>query len=94
MLTIIIVPLYVIFCSKESMNKMERIQDRALQFLHNDYDSDYNTLLKKSDKCSMEIPGLRTIALEIFKYLNYLNPSFIKNLFNKINNINRKKLTL
>ena len=94
MLTIIIVPLYVIFCSKESMNKMERIQDRALQFLHNDYDSDYNTLLKKSDKCSMEIPRLRTIALEIFKYLNYLNPSFIKNLFNKINNINRKKLTL
>ena len=94
MLTIIIVPLYVIFCSKESMNKMERIQDRALQFLHNDYDSDYNTLLKKSDKCSMEIPRLRTIALEIFKYLNDLNPSFIKNLFNKINNINRKKLTL
>ena len=27
----------------------------ALRFLHNDYDSDCNTLLKKSDKCSMEV---------------------------------------
>ena len=42
------------FSSKTTMNKIERIQYRALQFLHNDYDCDYNTLLKKSDKCSME----------------------------------------
>ena len=27
------------FCSKNSMNKIERIQHRTLQFLHNDYDS-------------------------------------------------------
>ena len=57
------------------MSKIERIQYRALQFLHNDYDSDYNTLLKKSDKCSVEIRKLRTMAL-----------------FNKRNNINRRKL--
>ena len=55
------------FCSKKSMNKIERIQSRALQFLHNDYDSDYNTLLKKSHKCSTEVRRLRTIALEILK---------------------------
>ena len=42
------------FCSKTTMNKIKRIQYRVLQSLHNDYDCDYNTLLKKSDKCSME----------------------------------------
>ena len=73
------------------MSKIERIQDRAPQFLHNDYDSDYNTLLKKSDKCSMEVRRLRTMTLEIFKSLNDFNPSFMKNLFNKRNNINRRK---
>ena len=43
------------FCYKKSMNKIEKTQYRALRFLHNDSDSDCNTLLKKSDKCSMEV---------------------------------------
>ena len=60
------------FCSKKSMNKIERIQYRVLQFLHNDYDSDYNTFLKKSDKCSVEVRRLRTMALEIFEVLTIL----------------------
>ena len=84
-------PLVWHFCSKKSMNKIERIQYRALQFLHNDYDSDYNTLLKKSDKCSIEVRRLRTMALEVFKSLNDLNPSFMKTLFDKRNNTNRRK---
>ena len=61
-----------------------------MQFLRNDYDSDYNTLLQKSDKCSMEVRRLKTMALEIFKSLNYLNPSFVKNLFSKRNKNRRK----
>ena len=71
------------------MNKIERIQYRAIQFLYNDYDSDYNTLLKKSDKCSIEVRRLRTMASEIFKSLNDLNPSFMKIYLTKeaINNI-------
>ena len=54
------------------MNKIERIQYRALQvsFLHNDYNPDCNTLLTKSGKCSMEVRRLRTMALEIFKSPN------------------------
>ena len=43
----------------------------------------HNTLLKKSDKCSMEVRRLRTMALEFFKNLNDLNLSFIKELFTK-----------
>ena len=38
---------------------IERIQYRMMQFLDNDYISDYNTLLEKSDKCSMEVQRLR-----------------------------------
>ena len=67
-------PLVWHFCSKKLMNKTERIQYRARQLLHNDYDSYYNTLLKKSDKCSMGVGRLRTIASEVFKSLNDLNP--------------------
>ena len=84
-------PLLWHFCSKKLMNEIERIQYKALQFLHNDHDYDYDTLLKKSDKCSMEVRRLRTMALEIFKSLNDLNPSFIKELLNKRNIVNRRK---
>ena len=42
----------------------------------------------------MEERKLRTMALEIFKSLNDFNPSFIKELFNKRNNANRRKNAL
>ena len=42
----------------------------------------HNTLLNKSDKCSMEVRRLRTMALEFFKNLNDLNPS-LKNYLTK-----------
>ena len=85
-------PLVWHFCSKKSMNKKERIQYRALQFLCNAHDSDYKTLLKKSDKCSMEVRSLgNRMALEIFKSFNDLKPSFMKNYLAKESNINRRK---
>ena len=54
----------------------------------------YNTLLKKSDKSLMKGQRLRMMVLEILKNLNDLKPSFVKNLFNKRNNINRRKNNL
>ena len=84
-------PLVWHFCSKSSRNKIENIQKRALRFLLNDYDSDYNTLLQKSNKCTMEIRRIRTLALETFKTINDLNPSFMKNLFNKRKFSNRRE---
>ena len=39
----------------------------------------------------MEVRRLRTMAPKIFESPNDLNPSFMKNLFDKRNNINRRK---
>ena len=87
-------PLVWHFCSKKSLNKIETIQKRALRFLHRDYESDYETLLKKSVKCTMEVRRLRNLALEIFKTLNGQNPSFMKNLFSKSTNSRRRAFDL
>ena len=84
-------PLVWHFSSKKSINKIENIQRRAIKFLLNDYSSDYETLLKKADKCTMEVKRLRTLALEIFKAFNDKSPSFIKDYFEKNeNSISRK----
>ena len=42
------------------------MQKKALKFLLNDYSSDYETLLKKTKKYTMEVKPLRSLALEIF----------------------------
>ena len=60
---------------------MEQMQLRCLGIIYNDYSSDYQTLLKLSQKPSMEMKRLRNLALEIFKTINDLNSSFMKSMF-------------
>ena len=74
-------PLVWHFCSAKSMHKIEKVQERALRFLHNDHASSYNDLLLKSQRCTMHVHRLRAISIEIFKTLNSLNPSFMKDIF-------------
>ena len=70
---------------------IKNIQKRALRFLLNDYSSDYETLLKKTNKCTMEVKRLRLLALEIFKVFSENCPTFIKGYFEKNeNSVSRK----
>ena len=62
------------FSSCESIRKIEKIQKRCLRIILNDYESDYETLLCNSNKPTMETQRLRTLAVEIFKTLNEINP--------------------
>ena len=73
-------PLVWHFSSCKSSQKLEKIQLRFLRIIYSDYSNDYQTLLKLSQKPSMEIKRLRNLALEIFKAINDLNPSFMKSI--------------
>ena len=67
-------PLVWHFCSCKSSHKIEQIQKRCLRIILNDNESDYETLLEKANKETMVIKRMRTIATEIFKTINDLNP--------------------
>ena len=54
--------------------------------IHNDYDSDYETLLKISATPTMQIKRIKQLAIEIFKTGNNLNPDFMKNIFTRKEN--------
>ena len=73
---------------------MEKIHERSLKFLSNDYLSSYAELLEKSTSVSMETKRLRTMVYEIFKTLNNLNPVFMKDIFHYSPNVTRKKHNL
>ena len=70
-----------------STNKIESIQKRVLWLLYNDYTNTsdytntYDSLLAKANKPSMEIKRYGTLASEIFKTLNDLNPTYMQDLF-------------
>ena len=68
---------------KKSLDKIESLHKRALRFLLNDYVSSYEQLLEKSGKCNMNIRRLKCLCIEIYKILNDLSPSFMKEIFEK-----------
>ena len=71
------------FCGKTSTKKIEAIQERALRFMYNDKESTYDSLLKKCQCNTLHIRRIMTIATEVFKSLNHLNPIFMKDSFHQ-----------
>ena len=74
-------PLVWHFSTCESIRKIEKIEKCCLRIEFDDYDSDYDVLLRKSGKVTMEIKWLRVLAFEIFKTVNNLNPNYKKVIF-------------
>ena len=76
-------PLVWFFSSPQSLRKIERIQERALRVLYDDYFSKINVLLDKAEKCTFLIQQHKRLAIEIFKTLNNINPEYMKDIFIK-----------
>ena len=77
------------YCSGNNSLKMEKIQERALRFIYDDYNSSYENLLEKSKLPSLKIRRLKTIAVETFKIIHKNSPSYLHDLINiKLKNYN------
>jgi hypothetical protein len=68
------------FCSKATTIKLEKIQERALYFFYEDYNSTYEELLHIAKVPSLQIRRMRTMALECFKIVYKLSPPCLNNL--------------
>ena len=74
-------PLMWMLCSKGSLDKLEKINERALRLVYSDYASSYEVLLAKSNETTIHVQTIRLLAFEIYKTLNNMNPSFMKDYF-------------
>ena len=68
------------FCGETNTKKIEKIQERALRFIYNEYTSSYEDLLCKSKLPSLKVRRLRTFALEVFKIVNKDCPVYLFDL--------------
>ena len=75
-----------LLCSKDSQQKLEKLNKRALRLALSDYSSFYSE--QKTKFTTVQIHSIRQLALEVFKTLHNLNPVFMKDYFNNNNNDN------
>jgi len=73
-------PLTWHFCGEVFTKKLEKIQERALRFIYDDYNSDYETLLTKSKLPNLKLRRIRTMTLEIHKIIHKQGPTYLHDL--------------
>ena len=64
-----------------SLNKIGNLQKRALKLMLSDYESSYDELLRLPGSCAINVRLKRNLCVEIYKTLNDLNPSFMREIF-------------
>ena len=79
-------PLVWFFTSRESINKIDKIQERALRFVLKDHTSSYNDLLLRSGFDSFRIYAVKSLMTELFKILEGMAPDYLSELFVKADN--------
>jgi hypothetical protein len=84
--------------TKQNTTLMEKLQERALRFVLNDFSSDYNDILKTTEKPSVAITQIKLIAEQVYKVINNMappvSPSFFRNVHMPYNLRYKNKLFL
>ena len=76
-------PLVWHFCGKRNTSKIEKLQERALRFVFNDFTSSYENMLKKAELTTLTLSRIKTLALEVYKALHGHSPPppYMKDMF-------------
>ena len=89
-------PLVWHFCGTSSIHKLERIQERTLRFVFNDYVTEYNQLLELNGESTLYLKRVRIMAQQVYKAINNQSPKYVRDLLSERNNrySNRRPLNL
>ena len=71
------------FHSQIINNKFNRLHERALRIVYSGFKSSFEGLLMKDNSLSIRERNIQSLAIEIYKFLIGLSPSFLNNVFHK-----------
>ena len=74
-------PLVWMFCDRALDNKINRLHEKALCIASWNKTFDFNTLLLESNAVSTHKRNLQLLMIEVYKTIQNLNPSFMKEIF-------------
>ena len=69
------------FCGLVDTHKIEKIHERSLRFIYNDYTTEYHQLLDSRNLTTLYGKRVRSICCEIYKTKNGLNPEYMSDIF-------------
>ena len=67
-------PLVWYFTTAKQLQKIEKIQERVLRFIADDYETSYEVLMTNTETTAMRAKQMQTLCVEIYKTLSNLNP--------------------
>ncbi len=68
-------------CCVSDCKMIEKVQERALRYVLNDFNNTYSNLLHTASKSILYLDRLRILAIGIFKTLNDISPLYMKDVF-------------
>ena len=70
------------FCSRSCNNKINKLQEKGLRLLYDDYESPFDVLLNKNKSFSIYHQNIQKLMIEVYKSLNKPSPDkFFDSMF-------------
>ena len=78
-------PLTWMFCSRSCNNKINKLHERALRLVYDDYESSFDVLLNKNKSFSIHHQNIQKLMIEVYKSLNKPSPdNFFDSMFDSM----------
>ena len=74
-------PVVWMFCNRTINARINRIHERSLRIVYNDYVSTFNQLLKIDKSFTIHHRNIQSLAIEIYKVINNISPEIMKDIF-------------
>ena len=76
-------PLVWMFCLRTLKNMINKLHERSLRIILNDYSSNFNMLLENNNDISNHHRNIQALLIEVFKMKNELAPPIMESILNK-----------
>ena len=74
-------PLVWMFHGREVNQRINRLHERALRLVYNDFNSTFEHLLEKDGSCTVHHSNLHFLSIELYKVVNGLSTKQFSNIF-------------
>ena len=74
-------PLVWMFHSRKLNSRVNKLHERALRIVYQDYASSFTELLEKDNSTTIHNRNIQLLATELFKVKNGLSPPFMNKIF-------------
>ena len=76
------------FCSRSCINKINKLYEKALRLVYDDYESSFDLLLNKYKSFSIHHQNIQKLMIEVYKCLNKPSPD---NYFDSLSTSKRRQ---